>query len=64
MTATVLETTTSRLNSLKLEITSPLDYLTHFWAMFPFYTPRKHQKKFGFLVFSGGIEWGLWQETG
>ena len=27
--------------------------LTRFWPMFPFYTPWKHQKTFGFLVFSG-----------
>ena len=29
--------------------------LTHFWPMFSFYTPIKHQKIKGFLVFSGGI---------
>ena len=27
--------------------------LTHFWLIFPFYTPWKHQKSKGFLVFSG-----------
>ena len=32
--------------------------LTHFWSMFPFYTPCKHQKTSGFLMFSGGIKWG------
>ena len=26
-----------------------------FWPMFPFKTPLKHQKTFGFLVFSGVI---------
>ena len=26
-------------------------------AMLSFYTPRKHQETFGFLVFSGGIKW-------
>ena len=30
--------------------------LTHFFPMFPFYNPRKHQKIKGFLVFSGGIK--------
>ena len=29
--------------------------LTHFWPMFSFYTPWKHQETYGFLVFSGGI---------
>ena len=29
--------------------------------MFPFYTPWKYQKTFGFL-FSGGIIWEHWQE--
>ena len=28
--------------------------LTHFWPMFPSYTPWKHQKTKGFLVFSVG----------
>ena len=31
--------------------------LTHFWSMFPFYTPLKHQKTFSFLVFWGVIRW-------
>ena len=30
--------------------------LTHFWPMFPFYTPWKHQKTKGFLVFSRDIK--------
>ena len=30
--------------------------LTHFCLIFPLYTPYKHQKTFGFLVFSGGIK--------
>ena len=34
----------------------PITFLTHLWAMFPFYTPWKQQKTFGFLVFSGGME--------
>ena len=31
--------------------------LTYFWPMFPFYTPWKHQKTSGLLVFSGGLKW-------
>ena len=27
-----------------------------FWLVFPFCTPWKHQKNFGFFVFSGGIK--------
>ena len=38
--------------------------LGHFWPMLPFYTPRKHQKTKGFLVFSGGIKWEHWPEMG
>ena len=34
--------------------------LTHFWPMFPFYTPWKHQTTKGSLVFSGGIKWEHW----
>ena len=37
--------------------------LTHFWAMFPFYTPCKQQKTFGFLVFLGGIKRENWLEV-
>ena len=29
-----------------------------------FYTPRKHQKTFGFLMFSGGLEKDQWYEMG
>ena len=39
-------------------------FLTHFWAMLPFYTPWKQQKKKGFLVFPGGIKWEHWSESG
>ena len=43
--------------------------LTHFMPLVSFYAPWKHQKTFGFLMFSGGIEkdrgikWvkGLWK---
>ena len=38
--------------------------LTHFWPMFPFYTPWKQQKTKGFLVFSGGIKSEHWPEMG
>ena len=38
--------------------------LNYFWPMFPFYTPWKHQKIKGFLVFSGGIKWEHWSEIG
>ena len=30
--------------------------------MFLFYTPWKHQKTFGFLVFSGGKKWNIGQK--
>ena len=30
--------------------------------MLPFYTPSKHQKIKGFLVFSGGMKWEHWSE--
>ena len=30
---------------------------THFWPIFPFYTPWKQQKIKGFLVFSGDLKW-------
>ena len=36
-------------------------YLTHFWPMFPFYTPWKHQRFSG--VF-GGHKWKHWPEMG
>ena len=34
--------------------------LTHFWPMFPFYTPLKYQKTKTFLVFSWGIKLEHW----
>ena len=37
--------------------TSASIFLTYFWPTFPFYTPWKHQRTKGFLVFRGGIEW-------
>ena len=35
---------------------------THFWPVFPFYTPEKHQKTEVFLVFLGGVKWKCWSE--
>ena len=46
----------------KINVTIML--LTHFRSMFPFYTPWKRQKTFGFLTFSGGIESEHWPEMG
>ena len=31
--------------------------LINFWPIFPFHTRWKHEKTFGFLVFSEGIKW-------
>ena len=36
--------------------------LIHFWIMFPFHNPWKHQKTWGFLVFSGGIKRKHWPQ--
>ena len=38
--------------------------LIHFMPLVSFYTPSKHQKTFGFLMFLGGIERGQWHEMG
>ena len=38
--------------------------LNHFRSLLSFYTPSKHQKPFGFLVFSRGTEWLHWLEMG
>ena len=38
--------------------------VTHFMPLVSFYIPWKHQKTFGFLIFSGGIERGHWHEMG
>ena len=38
--------------------------LNHFMLLVSFYTPRKHQKIYGFLVFSMGIDKDQWHETG
>ena len=35
---------------------SALIHLTHSFPMFPFCTPRKHQKTKGFLMVSGGVK--------
>ena len=36
--------------------------LTHFKSLVSFYIPWKHQKTFGFLMFSGGLERDQWHE--
>ena len=36
--------------------------LTYFQLMLLYYTPWKHHKTFGFLVFSGGTEWEIGQK--
>ena len=38
--------------------------LTHFMPLISFYTIRKDQKTFVFLMFSGRIERGQWHEMG
>ena len=37
--------------------------LVHFWSMFSFCTPWKHQKNFGFLVLAGGAKGEHWPKT-
>ena len=39
-------------------------WLSHFRSMLYFYTPWNHQKTFGFLMFSRGIEREQWDEMG
>ena len=41
-----------------------VSFLTHFQPMFHFYTPRKHQKTSGFLMFSRAIEVEHWLKMG
>ena len=41
-----------------------LFWLTQFTVVLSFYTPWKHQKISGFLMFSGGIENDQWHEMG
>ena len=36
--------------------------LNPFMPLVSFYSPWKHQKNKGFLMFSGGIEWNKWNE--
>ena len=38
--------------------------LIHFMPLVSFYTPSKHQKTYGFLMFSGGVERDQWHELG
>ena len=39
-------------------------FLAHFMQLAFFYISRKHQDTFDFLMFSGGIETGQWNEIG
>ena len=41
-----------------------IETLTHFCLVFPFYTTWKHQKTFGFLVFSGGYKMATLAKNG
>ena len=45
-------------------ISHTADWLAHFIPLISFYTPWKHQKTSGFLIFSWGIERHQWHETG
>ena len=68
MTGTLTKTTCHIVSKLKEVVLNWCNlirvFLTHFWPMFSFYTPWKHQKTSGFLVFSGGIKWEHWREMG
>lgn len=46
------------------QICSFLQIITHFWLSLPIYTPRKHQKISGFLIFSDGFKWEHWSAMG
>ena len=39
-------------------------FLIHFMQLVSFYTPWKHQKTFGFLIFLGSIVGDQWHEMG
>ena len=41
-----------------------ISFLTYFMPLVSFYTPQKHQKTSGFLMFLEGIERDQWHETG
>ena len=43
---------------------SDSNILTHFMPLISFYTPWKHQKTYGCLMFSGDIERDQWHEMG
>ena len=53
----------SRSNVMFIYLSMFKGLLTHFMPQVSFNTPWKHQKTFGFLMFSGGIERDLWHET-
>ena len=52
------------LSSLYFSLILQEDLLTHFMPLVSFYTPCKHQKIKGFLMFSGNIERVQWLEIG
>ena len=56
----------SRLGLLNKKSTAEYltEHLTHFMSLVFFYTPWKHQKASGFLMFPGGIERYQWNEMG
>ena len=47
-----------------LQVNEITKALTHFKAMFHFYTVWKRQKSLGFLTFLGGIKMEYWFEMG
>ena len=47
------------INCLKWSFT-----LTHFMPLVSYYMPWKHEKTFGFFMFSGGVERNQWHEIG
>ena len=49
---------------VKISVISIEVLRSHFWPMFPLYTPFKHQKTKDFVVFPGGIKWEHWPEIG
>ena len=44
--------------------TATQEFLTLYVPVFHFYTPRKYQKTFVFLIFSGGIKMEHWDIKG
>ena len=48
----------------RIDLVNIYGHLTHFLPLVSFYTPWKHHKTRGFLMFTGGIERDQWYETG